>query len=94
MGIAGMILAPLNAFCMRYQVETVKMNIAESLKHKDFKRMLISDTIANHLTVASLAKEEVIIDRYYQHKDKSNSQTSVNFFNAMRLSLLFGFSIS
>lgn len=94
MGLAGMFLAPINAFCMRYQVETVKMNVAESLKHQDFKRMLISDTIANHLTVASLAKEEVIIDRYYQHKSKNSTQTHINFFKAAKLALFFGISIS
>lgn len=56
------------------------------------ERMIVSECISNYLTIASLANEDAIIERYFRNQSMRGKWGRSRFWKANKVAILYGFS--
>ena len=68
MGIAAAILLPICFFLLYLQAKELKKDVKNQTGFNPHAKTIISDSISSYATMAALANEDVLINRYFKHK--------------------------
>ena len=88
--IAGFLPGMTIAGCIIMKYQMIKPKSKRNIHN--IERTIVSDCIANYSTIASLANEDAIVNRYFKNMSEGGIEKAVNFWKANRIGLLYAFS--
>lgn len=90
-GTINLAIIPINFICVLLSFMLQYTSTNEDGKSEQKQRLITSEILMNHTTVATLSNEDVFLDRYLKN---SEFKSWVDYFKLSLSSLLYAFSIA